>query len=657
MIIGRQFMNKNKKLLHIKIIIMMSIVISIVTSCQLVGSTWAAFRGAYLYDFDIREGGDKNLYNLWNLISGSITEGVITNTSLNWLATSNPCYNCTIDEEKISLKGLFFQSMQCISQADEEIIRSLNNDKRIRPLPRKGILVWAPVSEKYVQELKVGDASNGSNLLTPIKPMQNLLNLGLELIKKLSKDEVSLQVKNIRQSELESVQGQELFREQLYLGVKKRLNDVLNEPVYSANPLSKLVASVKVAIESIIPLALYSKIDIPELKNNNSSVQAPKFHLQLYLSPPVIGKVKGFSRQIIPLGPIITKAATFYELSYLQDVATKRDDFHLIKMVVDKNFSNTSEAINMDINFGRLPVTTTYQTSTHNIEGDSNIQKDSSIITKSDMIDDVKDANIRVIRSEQASAILPIDISQYQDAFTLHGLLKLPIDENDDWAITKNFKQKFNRKFGDLEIDARIHRLNVKLIRPPKDKTRKDRRVISRNEKNLSALPLRLMVSMADSDLSYRVRKVGATLKEKKKLSFLGFHCLKSGDVISFNNALTINTTSSSTSSVSASAAASTSADDRYTCIQDFATWKQFKSNFLSRTLAVVDEDAENVSCFKGALSKCYKAVMSKFMRFVSRKILMSSLPRIEKDLDQHLSEEIERFLLYLPVYDLISTD
>jgi hypothetical protein len=179
-----------------------------------------------------------------------------------------------------------------------------------------------------------------------------------------------------------------------------------------------------------------------------------------------------------------------------------------------------------------------------------------------------------------------IDTDDPQSALVLRGNLEMPIRERDG-LFKRIVKRNFNKHFSSFQVETAIHELGMALTRESaKDQKKRQKRCghFVVDDENPPEQPLFLRYHPATSKLSFKVFKKGLPYKEKKRLIKIGFQCR--------NN---------------------TTEPKLYDCQQEFSTWQGF---------------------------------LRKGTGWLTRKILGYSLPDIEDDLDEMISEMMKKFFI-----------
>ncbi|MBF0365452.1 MAG: hypothetical protein HQK50_07760 [Oligoflexia bacterium] len=470
-----------------------------------------------LYDLDLSSGGKKSFFHFCNLLSQAVADGVVTTSSLQGLASKNPC---VVDKgvegvacsTAIKSAGPYFQAMQFLSQFDYEILRQLEQEESLRPLPGKALLVYAPLEKEYVQNMPEGE-------LKKHFPALNYVDFFLKLINPLAKGMQlpALDFKNINANAKECALDSKLFKQHIADGAVAKLLSA-NQNVYGkkleASSLKDLLLKVKNYHDAFTPLAL-----VTEFQAGHG------YSLETYLPPPTeieeskgsYRLKKGLKRQKLPF-ELKTTIGVFDDFSYLPNGSASggQDAKQMIQVRMNKDFKDRDN-IDISLSFGRVA---SGSGDTAGAVGDKHL--------------------------------INIDSSSADDSLQLYGKLMMQKKEHDGF-MKRKLKQFFNKFSKGFLLEVQIHQLGMKLQRK---QLATDGHFV-RDENDPPELPYAMKFSMPDSKMSYSIKKNGVHYKQMKALSIAGFKCQQ------------------------AALAADGRKEMQYDCRQDFATWKGFESDFL----------------------------------------------------------------------------
>ncbi|MBF0207570.1 MAG: hypothetical protein HQK53_11840 [Oligoflexia bacterium] len=551
-----------------------------------------------------------SLCNLCNLFSQSALSGVLLNSNRNQLGTTYPCIppymaaraftdRDNIDESERA-EGPFFQALRIFTYFDWEFMRSINYDKFLRPLPRQAWMLAAPLSEGSVAVLPNGELNDESlnGLCTTIsRVMSN------PRVEKMLPDFSPFCLKNINLDQIQhNPQTKKIFLTHLQTGVI----DYLRELQQITNPETVEDTTNTDASSSADRLRSMLKAYKPILTVAHFSLNQEKqggFDLEMYLPP--LYQLHTPNNTDDPANWYLEKGASHHpeasvlnisivdlkHMNYLRDGANP-NDLHLIKVNLHKNFEQPNQ-IGMIVSFGKL-------------------------VVPSPVPNDLKDNN---------SSIFDLDCSKFEDALSLSGQFRLGQDA-DNYGLVEMLKKAFNKLFEGLILDVRIHKLVATLnsagdtpgpfstgVMPddlwgdsnlpyPSSRPSEEELLLQQDK---APSPMAINIDFSESMLSFRVKKLTVSSTEMAIFKHIGLFCSES-----------------------------VSTPDSYDCYQDFATWKDFRSNFLNRLFNIYEgEDAEGLL---GQLDSGLRSISATLIQAAAREIINYLMPEIESDIDKQIN-------------------
>lgn len=351
---------------------------------------------------------EKFLYRLANMVSSSISTGLLVNGSRTGLGDKSSLMN------KTKAQGLYYQGLNIVSLLDQEFMRQIYHEN-VGPLPEEIGVLTGTFSQKFIN-------SRPPNKSSMIKKLERSFQL-------LFPEFPKLEVRKMQDSEFKgSVDSPWVGK--TYNVLRQAIDSQLAEiHQLTKGPRSMdIVKKLKTLYHAFVPLSIWSYAHLPKKNLRDGFIKAsvvlPPFH-QLKgdkgEDPKTWFLEKGLKMTKLPKVINISVA----KLTHLAYLGTQKDFIkNIIKVDLSKDFRKPNE-VETKISFGRLT------------EGKEGIH---------------------------------VSTGHEQDALVIRFKLHLEVFENDN-SMVRSIKNFMNGLGENFIIDARIHQLGLTLKREAKDTT------------------------------------------------------------------------------------------------------------------------------------------------------------------------------------------
>ena len=487
---------------------------------------------------------DECFYNLFNLYSNALADGLVVNGARTGLGTDVPA-----GEGSLQTDSLYYQLVRIYSYFDWEMGRQLRLEMGDRCLPSDVSLGNGMLPKRYVASFPtpyVKEVSKVKRALQTLSPDLPTFEV------------VRLDEKTFPQSYENGIAFTQDWREQLRMGVLEKLRYIETMSGQSADLKEKLMA-LGMAYN---PLALTLNAHFPDGDKSKSQLWMEGYLPPIYeIDIPDVDRVetwtlnRGLSKTELPKS-IDISIAKLTHLGYLYDPTAKRTP--LIKFQLFKDFSKPDE-VQTRVFFGELA-------------------------------DSARAENV-------VSGVLPIRIDDYRNALFISFYPNLAVAESDNF-LARNLKEMFNRVANQYRLDARIHRLNLSLVRPASS---------SEAAYDSTDPALKPRFNLKESDISFRMHRYTDAAREMKTLQGLGFRCEK------------------------------TSPNQPQDCFMDFGAYDEFL-RFLE------NEDSQaNRGGLGTSLFNLYKQALNLLARLNTKLVIDLNIRGIEDAIDVQFVEILEK--------------
>ncbi len=494
----------------------------------------------------LTEAPDECFYNLFNLYSNALADGLVVNGARTGLGTDLPA-----GESSLETESLYYQLVRIYSYFDWEMGRQLRLEMGDRCLPADVSLGNGVLPKAYVKAFPTPYVSEVSKVKRALKTLSPDLP---------TFEVVRLDERTFPQTYSTGIAFTADWREQLRQGILAKL-DYIESMSAQASDLKEKLMALGMAYN---PLALSLNAHFPDGDKSRSQLWMEGYLPPIYeIDVPDVDRVetwtltRGLSKTELP-EPIDISIARLTHLGYLYEPGIKRTP--LIKFQLFKDFSRPDE-VQTRVYFGQLE-------------------------------DSAGAAN-------PEGGVLPIRFDDYRNALFISFYPNLPVAEGDNFLV-RNMKDMFNKVANQYRIDARIHRLNLSLVRPASS---------SEADYDRRDPTLKPRFNLKESDISFRMHRYTDAAREMKTLQGLGFRCEK------------------------------TTAGQPNDCYLDFGAYDQLLS-FLE------NEDSQASRGFLGmSLFTVYKQALNLMARLNTKLIIDLNIRGIEDAIDVQFVEILEKVM------------
>lgn len=207
-------------------------------------------------------------------------------------------------------------------------------------------------------------------------------------------------------------------------------------------------------------------------------------------------------------------------------------------------------------------------------------------------------------RGNDVNNPIEFDSSEPEDSLKMYGKIYLPLQKNDG-TLTSAIKKWLNKKMQSFELEVRFHQVTLKLKRRPESTLNKEA------AKDHGMNPTSFI--MDETKISFRLKRQKLNQKKMKTLSRRGFTCTPRK--------------------------VSKSKKTSYDCFQDFATWGELQSEFIWKPFK--DSKSSMLRGLGGGLQK----TMGNAVRYMTNLDLVKSLPELQREADENLTQKINQIL------------
>lgn len=407
-------------------------------------------------------------YNLFNMYSEAIADGVVINAARSGLGTDTP------GGENLKTDGFYYQLLRIYSYFDMEIGRQLHKEMEGKCLPENVSIGAGVLSREYIDDFQKPYAENVSK----IKRAMDILSPGegqFDLVQ-LDRDEFPYQFET-------GTQFTDEFRRDL-------LDGILEKQLYVEETCSQndnIQEKLKGLISSYNPLAGILSARFPQDDKSESQLS-----LEVYLPPfreldiPDVDRpetwrmTNGLSKTELPKRVDIS-VAKLTHVGYLYEPDYYRKP--VIKLELSKDY-NKPHLVKTRLLFGEID---------------------------EDVVED---------------GLIPVRFDDYRNTLYVSFYPNVLIEPGDNFLV-KNAKKMFNKAANGYQIEARIHQLTLFLEREPglefEELDKKDPYLKPRFSFKDSDISFRASREAMTQREARRLRLVGFVCEEKNE-SF-GFHC------------------------------------------------------------------------------------------------------------------------------------